>query len=62
VVGYLQQDIYLTLWVGVAGALVTVVAVVPPWPFFNQHPELWLRSQKGGTTTLDISIGGKKMQ
>jgi signal peptidase complex subunit 1 len=62
VVGYVQQDIYLTLWIGLAGCVMTVLVVVPPWPVFNQHPESWLRSGKGGSLRPDIVVGGKKIQ
>lgn len=60
--GYVQQDIYLTLWVGLAGTAITVLVIVPPWPVFNQHPEPWLRLGKGGTSRGDIVISGKKVQ
>ena len=61
-VGYVRQDIYLTLWVGLVGTVMTVLVVVPPWPAFNQHPESWLRSGKGGTSRADIVVSGKKVQ
>ncbi|KAF7514295.1 hypothetical protein GJ744_000065 [Endocarpon pusillum] len=62
VVGYLEQDIYLTLWIGLAGSVMTVLAVVPPWPAFNQHPEHWLRSGTPGMSKADIVVAGKKVQ
>lgn len=62
VMGYVKQDIYLTLWIGLAGSVMTVLAIVPPWPVFNQHPELWLRLGKGGTLHPDIVVAGKKVQ
>jgi signal peptidase complex subunit 1 len=61
-VGYLQQDIYLTSWIGVAGSVMTLLVVVPPWPAFNQHPELWLGSGKGGMLQSGIVVAGKKVQ
>lgn len=45
-VGYQLQDIYLTLWLGLFGALITILIVVPPWPWYNQYPEPWLPSAK----------------
>lgn len=45
VVGFIQQDIYLTMWIGLAGTLLVMLLVVPPWPFFNQHPQPWLGSK-----------------
>lgn len=62
VVGYLQQDIYLTLWIGLAGSVMTVFVVVPPWPAFNQHPEAWLRSGHSSMQRADIVVAGKKVQ
>ncbi|CRG88559.1 microsomal signal peptidase subunit SPC12, putative [Talaromyces islandicus] len=43
-VGYIQQDIYLTLWIGLAGTAFTALVVIPPWPFYNQNPQPWLNS------------------
>ncbi|KAH8702615.1 putative microsomal signal peptidase subunit SPC12 [Talaromyces proteolyticus] len=48
VVGYIQQEIYLTLWIGIAGTAFTALVVVPPWPFYNQNPQPWLNSKTGG--------------
>ncbi|KAL1995318.1 hypothetical protein VTN49DRAFT_1505 [Thermomyces lanuginosus] len=42
IVGYIQQDIHLTLWLGLAGTLITLLIVVPPYPFYNRNPEKWL--------------------
>jgi len=47
VTGYMAQDIYLTLGIGLAGVVLTMLVVVPPWPAFNEHPEPWLPSGKG---------------
>jgi len=41
-VGYFTQDIKLALYVGLGGTLLTFLFVVPPWPYFNQHPVKWL--------------------
>ena len=40
--GMIQQDIQVTLWVGLGGAALTFLMVVPPWPAFNESPETWL--------------------
>lgn len=34
---------------GLAGAALTFLAVVPPWPFYNKNPQLWLPA---GTTDV----------
>lgn len=62
VVGYVQQDIYLTLWVGLIGSFMTVLVVVPPWPAFNQHPTLWLRSPTGVMLQADVIVDGRKVK
>jgi signal peptidase complex subunit 1 len=40
--GYMLQDIKLAVYVGLAGTALTFLVIVPPWPFFNQHPVKWL--------------------
>ncbi|MCJ1418245.1 hypothetical protein MMC32_004592 [Xylographa parallela] len=59
-VGYIQQDIYLTLWLGLLGTLVTFVAVVPPWPIYNKDPEAWLPAASA-LTGMGIEVDGKKI-
>ena len=51
-VGYVLQNIHYTLWIGLAGGLLTLLIVVPPWPIYNRHPEKWLppKNQLGGLT------------
>ncbi|CAL00552.1 uncharacterized protein An17g02095 [Aspergillus niger] len=51
IVGYIFQDIHLTLWVGLAGTLITGLAVIPPWPMYNKNPEKWL-------VPLTAGVGG----
>ncbi|KAF1981784.1 microsomal signal peptidase 12 kDa subunit [Aulographum hederae CBS 113979] len=57
--GYFTQDIYMTLWIGLAGTALTFVAVVPPWPFFNKHPLQWLPPQNG-YSGINIEVDRKK--
>ncbi|EHA22452.1 signal peptidase [Aspergillus niger ATCC 1015] len=47
----LSGDIHLTLWVGLAGTLITGLAVIPPWPMYNKNPEKWL-------VPLTAGVGG----
>jgi signal peptidase complex subunit 1 len=60
--GFLQRDIHLTMWIGLAGFLVTMLTVVPPWPFYNQNPQAFIGSNRklplppGG-----IVVGDKKV-
>ncbi|KAF2841677.1 microsomal signal peptidase 12kDa subunit [Patellaria atrata CBS 101060] len=46
-VGFLYGDIYLTLYVFVAGTIFTALAVIPPWPFYNKNPAQWQNPQRG---------------
>ncbi|KAL4753821.1 hypothetical protein BDW72DRAFT_168024 [Aspergillus terricola var. indicus] len=48
-VGYILQDIHLTVWTGLAGTLFTGLVVIPPWRFYNLKPEKWLVPSAGGT-------------
>jgi len=45
IAGFVQRDIYMTMWIGLAGTLLAMLLVVPPWPFFNKHPQPWLGSK-----------------
>jgi len=58
--GYTTQDIYKTLWIGLAGSALTFLAVVPPWPFFNKHPETWLPPSTN-VAALNIEVDGRKV-
>ena len=62
IVGYIQQDIHLMLWIGLAGTAFTALVVVPPWPFYNRNPEAWLNSKTkvpGGVS--GITVDGVKV-
>ncbi|KAI0127488.1 microsomal signal peptidase 12 kDa subunit-domain-containing protein [Xylariales sp. AK1849] len=50
-VGFFLQDIALALKVGLAGTALTFLVIVPPWPFFNQHPVKWLPVGGGQSVT-----------
>jgi signal peptidase complex subunit 1 len=60
-VGYMAQDIRLTLYVGLAGTALTFVAIVPPWPFLNKNPENWLPARKA-TSNITIDVDGKRVE
>ncbi|KAK1968104.1 microsomal signal peptidase 12 kDa subunit [Colletotrichum eremochloae] len=53
VIGYLLQDIKLAVYVGLAGTILTFLLVVPPWPFYKQHPVKWLEP---GSRTGSVSV------
>jgi len=62
-VGFLQKDIYLTMWTGLGGTVLTMLAVVPPWPAYNKHPQSWIgsRDQIRGLPAGGIVVDGKKV-
>jgi signal peptidase complex subunit 1 len=49
IVGYVLQDIKLAIYIALGGTALTFLALIPPWPFFNQHPVKWL--PVGGSST-----------
>lgn len=60
VVGFVFEDIFITLWTGLGLTLAIMFLIVPPWPMYNRHPVRWLGSSvlpAGG-----ISIGGKRLR
>ncbi|OKL61941.1 hypothetical protein UA08_02641 [Talaromyces atroroseus] len=61
IVGYIQQDVYLMLWVGLAGTAFTALVVVPPWPFYNRNPEAWLNFKKVPGGASGIIVDGVKV-
>merc|ERR1711939_723385 len=61
--GYFTQNIYNTLYTGLGGTALTFLLVVPPWPFYNQHPQPWLPPKTGRQAWQGVSIevNGKKV-
>jgi signal peptidase complex subunit 1 len=59
IVGYFLQDIKRALLIGLGGAVLTFLLVVPPWPFFNRHPVKWLPVGGREETTRGIIVDGK---
>lgn len=58
-VGYVHQDIHLTLWAGLAGTIITGLAVIPPWPMFNKNPERWFVPAPG--IAAGVTVDGVKV-
>ena len=56
----MQQDIYVTLWVGLAGTALTMLVAIPPWPMYNENPEKWLPA-KDSLVGTGIEVDGKKI-
>ncbi|KAF3091394.1 hypothetical protein TWF706_009622 [Orbilia oligospora] len=46
--GFVSQNIVYTLYICLAGTALTFLAVVPPWPFYNQAPVRFLSSGSSG--------------
>ena len=60
ILGLVQQDIYVTLWVGLAGTALTMLVAIPPWPMYNENPEKWLPA-KNSLVGTGIEVDGKKI-
>jgi signal peptidase complex subunit 1 len=58
-VGYLLQDIKLALFIELGGTAVVFLAIVPPWPFFNQSPVRWLSPGGGALPPPKIEVDGQ---
>jgi len=61
--GFITQNIYHTLYVGLGGTTLTFLLVVPPWPYFNKNPQPWLppRTGRGALQSFGIEVDGKKV-
>ncbi len=64
IVGFFLQDIKLAVYIGLAGAALTFLLVVPQWPFFNRHPLKWLPVGGGtqGTAPTNLVIDEKSLR
>ncbi|KAI9817309.1 MAG: hypothetical protein M1832_004731 [Thelocarpon impressellum] len=60
-VGFVLQDIHLSLYSGLAGTALAFAVVVPPWPYFNKHPLRWLPSGSSLAAKVGIVVDGKKV-
>jgi len=56
--GFITENVYYSLYVGLALTVLTMLVVVPPWPFYNKNPVAWLPARKVGGTWIDYD--GKK--
>ncbi|KAI4197696.1 MAG: hypothetical protein LQ350_005765 [Teloschistes chrysophthalmus] len=59
--GFYQQSIWVTLWVGLGGTAATFFVVVPPWPIYNENPEKWLRANSA-MSGAGIEVDGKRIK
>lgn len=60
-VGIVMQDMFLTTCIGLGGVALTVVVVLPPWPFFNKNPVNWLPSPRDTAGIRIVVLDGKKV-
>ncbi|KAK6334874.1 hypothetical protein TWF718_010319 [Orbilia javanica] len=63
--GFVTQNIVYTLYICLAGTAFTFLAVVPPWPFYNQAPVRFLSSgsgKKGGSGVGTIVVDGEEVK
>ena len=60
ILGFALQNIHVALWTGLGGAALTFLAVVPPYPFYNQSPQNWLPSGSGMAGS-GIEVDGKRI-
>lgn len=44
-----------------AGALVTALAVVPPWPMYNKNPEKWFDPTTSKPAGAGVVVDGVKV-
>ncbi|RDW70105.1 hypothetical protein BP5796_08502 [Coleophoma crateriformis] len=58
-VGFFLQDIKLALFIGLGGAALTFLVVVPPWPVYNQKPVHWLQVPGSQSAGQGIIVDGK---
>ncbi|PKY05376.1 microsomal signal peptidase subunit SPC12 [Aspergillus campestris IBT 28561] len=61
VAGYIYQDIHLTLWAGLAGTVVTGLAVIPPWPMYNKNPVKWHVPLASGSRGAGVVVDGVRV-
>uniref|UniRef100_A0ACD5Y0P0 Uncharacterized protein n=1 Tax=Avena sativa TaxID=4498 RepID=A0ACD5Y0P0_AVESA len=67
VVGYAMADFQLMLLVYAGGVVLTALATVPNWPFFNRNPLKWLDNAESDrhprphvSSSTAASTGAKK--
>ncbi|KAI8643731.1 microsomal signal peptidase 12kDa subunit [Parasitella parasitica] len=45
IVGYSMQSMQMLLIVFSAGLALTALAVIPPWPMYNKHPQSFIAEE-----------------
>lgn len=63
IVGFILQDITLTVYIGLVGSLLAVFAAVPAWPMYNRHSLRWLPAGAGSASDQsEEGDGGTKVK
>lgn len=63
--GFFTQDIYNTVYIGLAGTFLTFLVTIPPWPVYNKNPLPFLPARTGpmaGLQGIDIEVDGKRVR
>ncbi|KAJ1957582.1 hypothetical protein IWQ62_005056 [Dispira parvispora] len=50
-VGYALQSFEILLLVFGGGVVLTLLAVLPPWPMYNRHPVQWLKTTSSSSVS-----------
>ncbi|QSL65352.1 hypothetical protein MERGE_002662 [Pneumocystis wakefieldiae] len=45
VIGFLRQNLIITLFIFVLGIVTSLLVIVPPWPIYNTHPIKWAKGR-----------------
>ncbi|TGZ83764.1 SPC12-domain-containing protein [Ascodesmis nigricans] len=57
-IGFTFQDLRYIVYISLGGTALTMLAVVPPWPFFNKHPvSCFLLEQRRWRTKSNSDAG-----
>ncbi|WPH00770.1 Hypothetical protein R9X50_00360000 [Acrodontium crateriforme] len=54
--GFFTDNIYNTLYTGLAGTALTFVITIPPWPVYNRHTPSWLPAKTGSGAYQGVQI------
>ncbi|KAI8967249.1 microsomal signal peptidase-like protein 12 kDa subunit [Mycotypha africana] len=54
VTGYLMASMQLSLYIFLAGCILTSLVVLPPWPMYNKHPQLFIQDKSSDSTKIQV--------
>jgi len=41
IIGYIQQDWFLGMFITFSGGVIAMLVCIPPWPMYRQNPYAW---------------------